>query len=233
MVRPHHRERTARNSVDILVVNSDPEVERQPGALLEQQGHRVRLAGDIPKALAMMATQPADLLVIPCEELETSGAALFRLLNRSPRPPVILPTASRAGSDHAPAGLSSELHHLRDALAQVQRLLAQPQGEVLRVGDLAIDTDRKLVFLRDQAVTLPPIQFRLLAYLMRNRGRVVDAQELLKAVWGYEGEETEARELVKVHVRQIRRRLGLGAQNSDYVQSVRGFGYVVNPPSGL
>jgi two-component system alkaline phosphatase synthesis response regulator PhoP len=122
------------------------------------------------------------------------------------------------------------LQHVQEALLQVQRLLAEPQGELLRVGDLAIDMDGKRVLFHGQPVPLPPIQFRLLAYLAQNAGRVVGAQELLKAVWGYEGDETEARELVKVHVRQIRRRLGLGAQTSDYVQSVRGFGYVVNAP---
>jgi DNA-binding response OmpR family regulator len=102
----------------------------------------------------------------------------------------------------------------------------------LRVGDLVIDLATKRVTFRGQHVALPPIQFRLLAYLAQNAGRVVGAQELLKAVWGYEGDETEARELIKVHVRQIRRRLGLEAHHADYVQSVRGFGYVVTAPGG-
>jgi two-component system KDP operon response regulator KdpE len=217
--------------VDILVVNSDPEVEKQLRALLERRGHHVRVAPGIPEALALIGPQPADLLVVACQELETSGAALFRLLDHSPHPPVILPTASQPDGDHDQAELSPELQHVQDALLQVQRLLADPQGELLRVGDLAIDMDRKRVLFRGQLIPLPPIQFRLLAYLARNAGRVVDARELLKAVWEYEEDETEARELVKVHVRQIRRRLGLGAQTSDYVQSVRGFGYVVNAPS--
>jgi DNA-binding response OmpR family regulator len=52
----------------------------------------------------------------------------------------------------------------------------------------------------------------------------------LRVVWGYEAEESEARELVKVHIRQIRRRLGLDPEKYPYIRSVRGFGYMLAPP---
>jgi two-component system KDP operon response regulator KdpE len=217
--------------VHILVVNSDPEVDRQLKVLLERQGHDVLVSPGIAEALALLGARRVDLLVVECQQLELNGTALFRQLARWPQPPVILPTISHPAGDHSPRALPAEVERVQDAMLQVQRLLAQPQGEVLRVGDLTIDTIRKRVFVHGQSVLLPPIQFRLLVYLAQNTGRVVGARELLKAVWGYEGDETEARELVKVHVRQIRRRLGLDGQGADYVQSVRGFGYVVTPPT--
>jgi len=141
--------------------------------------------------------------------------------------PLVMPVASGASAALVPDG-----DGLEAALAQAQTLLGQRDATTLRIGDLAIDLATKRVTLHGRHVALPPIQFRLLLYLTQNAGRVVGAQELLKAVWGYEGEENEARELVKVHVRQIRRRLGLEAQHADYVQSVRGFGYLVTPPEG-
>lgn len=222
---------STRICVDILIVNSDREVEKQVKTLLERQGHDVRLSPSIPEALSLLEARPAALLIIECRLLAQNGSALFHALCRHPQPPVILPTVSHLGGDRSPSALTAEVERVQDALAQAQRLLTQPQGDMLRVGDLAIDTARKRVLFHGQPVMLPPIQFRLLAHLAQNAGRVVDARELLKAVWGYEGEETEARELVKVHVRQIRRRLGLGAQSNDYIQSVRGFGYVLTGPS--
>ncbi len=217
--------------MDILVVNSDREVEKQVKVLLERQGHDVRTTPGIPEALPLLAAQPASLLIVECRLLEQDGLALFRALCQCSQPPIILPTVSHLAGDHSPAALTAEVERVQDALVQAQRLLAQSQGGLLRVGDLTIDMARKRVLFEGRPVMLPPIQFRLLAYLAQNAGRVVEARELLKAVWGYEGDETEARELVKVHVRQIRRRLGLGAQSNDYIQSVRGFGYVLTGPS--
>ena len=170
------------------------------------------------------------MLIAECQQLELDGAPLFQLLGRVAQAPLILPTVSTLPPGQGAGAVRAQAGRVQEAVALVQRLLAQPQGDVLQVGDLVVDTVAKQVLIHGQSVLLPPIQFRLLAYLAQNAGRVVGAQELLKAVWGYEGDETEARELVKVHVRQIRRRLGLGTQSTDYVQSVRGFGYVLRVP---
>jgi DNA-binding response OmpR family regulator len=70
----------------------------------------------------------------------------------------------------------------------------------------------------------------LLKHLALNAGRVVEYQELLQEVWGYQGEDSEARELLKVHIRQIRRKLGWDAAKAEYLQAVRGFGYMLAEP---
>ncbi|RLC65909.1 MAG: hypothetical protein DRI48_05935 [Chloroflexi bacterium] len=110
------------------------------------------------------------------------------------------------------------------------RRLSRPSSPLYQVGDLRVDTRRKRVGLGERWVTLPPLQYRLLLTLVRRSGEVVDYRELFKAVWGYDGDESEARELLKVHVRQIRRRLSLDAEEQPYIHSVRGFGYMVVPP---
>jgi len=108
--------------------------------------------------------------------------------------------------------------------------LRQEAPRYYEVGELRIDTGRKRATVGDRWVALPPIQYRLLLALARRAGEVVTCQELLREVWGYEATEIEARELVKVHIRQIRRRLGLDPERHHYIHSVRGFGYVLAPP---
>ena len=85
------------------------------------------------------------------------------------------------------------------------------------------------VLQRDDGL-ITPIQYRLLLALAKRAGEVVNCQELLRLVWGYDAEENEARELVKVHIRQIRRRLGLEPEKHHYIQSIRGFGYMLASP---
>ncbi len=217
---------SARTSVEILLVTGGLEAANQTQGLLERSGHHVRAAATVLEALSLLEARPADLLIAECRQLEADADVVFRVLGRRHQPPLILPLSSPAATGTSLA----DVEHWQAAVAQAQTLLAQRDGETLQVGDLVIDTATKRVTFRGQHIPLPPIQFRLLVYLAQNRGRVVGAQELLKAVWGYEGDEAEARELVKVHVRQIRRRLGLEAQHADYVQSVRGFGYLVSAP---
>jgi hypothetical protein len=99
-----------------------------------------------------------------------------------------------------------------------------------RIGELCIDTCRKRAGLGKHWVTLPPIQYRLLLALARRTGEVVTYQELLREVWGYEGEENEARELLKEHIRRIRRRLRMDPERHRYIRAVRGFGYMLTSP---
>ncbi len=99
-----------------------------------------------------------------------------------------------------------------------------------QIGDLCIDTRKKRAGLGGRWVTLPPIQYRLLLTLAQRSGEVVSYRELLQAVWGYDGDDNEARELLKEHVRRIRRRLRLDPKKHRYIRSVRGFGYMLSPP---
>ena len=110
------------------------------------------------------------------------------------------------------------------------RRLVQPLPQYHQIGDLRIDTRKRRASLGERWITLPPIQYHLLLALAQREGEVVDCQELLRLVWGYDAEEADARELVKVHIRQIRRRLGLNPETRNYIHSVRGFDYMLAQP---
>ena len=108
--------------------------------------------------------------------------------------------------------------------------LAMARPPIYQVGNLWIDTRKKRAGLGERWCTLPPLQYRLLLALAKRAGEVVSYQDLLREVWGYDGEDSEARELLKVHIRQIRRRLGLDPKKHHYIRSVRGFGYMLVQP---
>ena len=118
----------------------------------------------------------------------------------------------------------------RDGVLLTKRLANGSSPAYYQVGELVIDTRKKRAGLGERRATLPPLQYRLLLTLAQRAGEVVSYQELLRAVWGYKGEDSEARELLKVHIRQIRRRLGLDPEEHPYIRSVRGFGYMLAPP---
>ncbi|NLE44861.1 MAG: response regulator transcription factor [Chloroflexi bacterium] len=129
-----------------------------------------------------------------------------------------------------PALLLLDAPSRETALGPLVEHLGPAEPRFHQVGELRIDTRRKRAGINGRWVTLPPIQYRLLVTLAERPGEVIDCQELLRRVWGYEGGETEARELLKVHIRQLRRRLGLDPATHPYIRSVRGFGYMLAAP---
>jgi DNA-binding winged helix-turn-helix (wHTH) protein len=142
-------------------------------------------------------------------------STLERIAEGGRLPPVLLIDAAGGGGPTA---------------VSLLRQLTRGAPDTYEIGALCIDTRKRRARIRERWVTLPPIQYRLLLALAKRAGEVVACQELLREVWGYESSEAEARELVKVHIRQIRRRIGLDPEKHHYVRSVRGFGYMLTSP---
>lgn len=67
--------------------------------------------------------------------------------------------------------------------------------------------------------------------LAEHAGEVVEYDDLIQAGWECAPQEIEARDLLKFHIRQIRRKLGIKADSSDYLRAVRGFGYILEDPN--
>lgn len=101
----------------------------------------------------------------------------------------------------------------------------QAQPQVLTVREVTIDAAKHMVTLRDQSTELTTPEFDILFCLMRNAGRVLSCQELVREGRGYELDEMHARYLIRPRIRRLRQKLvaELGAQ--EYIHNVRGVGY--------
>jgi len=108
---------------------------------------------------------------------------------------------------------------------------AQPDDEEepksIAVRDLILDFDRCQAIRNDERIPLTPTEFKILAYLAKNAGKVVSPVEILRAVQDYSYSEREAQEIVKVYIRRIRRKIELDPAEPSYIVNVRGFGYML------
>jgi DNA-binding response OmpR family regulator len=93
---------------------------------------------------------------------------------------------------------------------------------------LVVDQIRHIITLDGRQLDLSPTEFRLVAYLVEVAPRVVDAQELMRQVQGYECTPLEARELVRYHIYRIRQKVKLSGGNGDVIVTVRSIGYTVS-----
>jgi DNA-binding response OmpR family regulator len=94
----------------------------------------------------------------------------------------------------------------------------------LSQGDITLDpVEHKVLFTDGRAIELTPLEFRLLYYLMKNAGRVLNTGQILSKVWGYdyEGESN----LVAVYIRRLRTKIELNSERPKHVITVRNLGY--------
>jgi DNA-binding response OmpR family regulator len=203
-------------TMHILILAPTPSTARQIQAVLDDTACHCTLANTWSDVTSFLENALPDLILVERIALaQIELATLFSLAEASRWPPLLLVGTAAASA--------------KEGIAVAQRL-ARETPHYYQIGHLRIDTRRKRAGLGERWVALPPIQYRLLLTLAKRAGEVIDCQELLRVVWGYDAEETEARELVKVHIRQIRRRLGLDPEKHHYIHSVRGFGYMLAPP---
>ncbi|OAI42734.1 hypothetical protein AYO38_11250 [bacterium SCGC AG-212-C10] len=97
----------------------------------------------------------------------------------------------------------------------------------LIVRDLMLDFDRCQAARDNEVIPLTPTEFKILAYLARNAGKVVSPVEILRAVQDYTYSDREAQEIVKVYIRRIRRKIEANPSEPSYIVNVRGFGYML------
>ena len=110
-------------------------------------------------------------------------------------------------------------------------IVAEPEPKtVVNVGDLQLDTAAYIVTLRDEKLELTPTEFRLLTELARSPGAALDYVRLVQQACGYTAPRQEAREIIGTHVLNLRGKLGIEADDTYYVESVRGVGYRLIPP---
>jgi two-component system alkaline phosphatase synthesis response regulator PhoP len=116
----------------------------------------------------------------------------------------------------------------RELVARVKAVLrrqvrATEKQEVVELGDLRLDSGMQEVTVRGRAVELSTLEFRLLHYLVSNPRRVFSRDRLLDEVWGRDHFVTPR--TVDVHIRRLREKIEVQADNPQYVQTVRGAGY--------
>ncbi|MBZ0276008.1 MAG: response regulator transcription factor [Anaerolineae bacterium] len=106
-----------------------------------------------------------------------------------------------------------------------------PPMQNMTLGPLTIYPGRYQISVGEQPVDLTPTEFDLLLYLAAHRGRVVSCHELVREVRGYTVEESEAREVIRPHVSNLRRKLKETGKDADLIVNVRGIGYRLSDPN--
>jgi two-component system, OmpR family, response regulator len=217
----------------VLLVEDDVRISRVIQRALTEVGHDVDVAHDGAEGLARAEDIPYDLLVLDVMLPERDGFSIARELRRQrQRTPILMLTARDAVADRVrglDAGADDYLPKpfaLEEFLARVRALgrRTADSTEPLRVGDLKLDPDRHEVQRGDQSIELTAKEFDLLAYLMRNTGRVLSKPQITEHVWGYDSEATS--NVVEIYIHYLRDKIDRGF-GRPLIRTIRGVGYTI------
>lgn len=219
----------------ILVVDDEAKIVQVIRDYLTTAGFRVLTAGDGQTALAVARAERPDLVVLDLGLPRLDGLDVTRALRQESRLPIIMLTARGEESDKL-VGLELGADDYlvkpfspKELVARVRAVLrrsegaAAPPAEVVRVGDVTLDTPRLRVTRAGQVVDLTPTEFQLLAALAAQPGRVFTRAQLLDAVRGVAFEAYER--AIDAHIKNIRRKLEPDPRQPRYVLTVYGVGY--------
>lgn len=223
----------------ILVADDEQDIQELLSYNLSREGFEVTTAADGEDALKKIRTEGFNLVLLDLMMPGIQGMELCRILKGDPKTrdlPIIILTAKTEEVDRI-LGLEmgaddyiTKPFSTRELIARIRAVLRRsirvlPEGKVISLGELTINSETYSVSKSNQLLNLSPTEFRLLMYLVQRRGRIFNREHLLSAVWRDEG-YVEAR-TVDVHISRIRTQIEDDPANPVYLKTRRGYGYYI------
>jgi DNA-binding response OmpR family regulator len=218
----------------VLVVEDEIEIARIVRDYLRNAGFEVIVVGDGGSAVASIRSAKPDLLVLDLGLPGQDGLDVAREIRRWSNTPIVMLTARGDETDRI-VGLELGADDYvvkpfspKELVARVRAVLRRSRtaargDEIVRAGDVEIDTGKMRVSVAGTSVELTPTEFQLLATLAREPGRVFTRSQLLDAVHGVAIESYER--AIDAHVKNLRRKIEPTPGSPRYVVTVHGVGY--------
>jgi len=218
----------------ILVVDDEKRIVEILQAYLERDGYQVIAAYDGRSALELARSNSPDLIILDLMLPEVSGWDVCRELRRESDVPIIMLTARDDTTDKI-VGLElgaddyvTKPFDPKEIISRARAVLRRSDVKTvskstIKVGEIMIDTNKRLVRRGDRNIELTPIEFDLLRVMAENPGRVYSRMQLLDKVQGdaYEGYERT----VDSHIKNLRKKLELNPEHPVYIITIYGVGY--------
>jgi len=222
----------------ILIVEDETDIADLVKYHLEREGFAARTVADGKQALDLIVRDHPDLIILDLMLPGTDGLEVCRRLrahSATQSIPIIMLTAraeevdrivglEMGADDYVPKPFSP-----RELVARVKAVLRRtaapvtPSEAPVMAGSLRLDPTRHEVSKDDQAIELSAMEFRLLEFFLRHRGRVFTRTQLLDQVWGQD-RFVEPR-TVDVHIRRLREKVEDEPRKPSLILTVRGMGY--------
>lgn len=220
----------------ILLIEDDPQMRRFLRVTLQSHGYRLVEAVNGLEGLRDASTRSPDVILLDLGLPDMDGLEVVQRLREWSRIPVIVLSAREQERDKIraldggaddyltkPFGAGELLARIRVALRHRAGQYGEKGEPVFILDNLRVDLAARRVFLNETEVHLTPIEFRLLAVLVKNAGKVVTHSHLLKKVWG--PPHMNQTQYLRVYMGQLRHKLEADPARPRFFLNEPGVGY--------
>lgn len=223
------------NAPHILVIDDEPQILRAIRTILTEKQFRVTTASRGEEGLTLAATNQPDLIILDLGLPDMDGVEVCTRLREWTQTPIIILSVrdserdkvaalDRGADDYLtkPFGIEELLARVRVALRHSVRAQGA-ESKVIKAGSLTIDLAWHIVKRGEEQIKLTGTEYKLLAYLAANHGRVLTHQSILTHVWG--PADADHTEYLRVYMRQLRKKLETDPERPQYILTEPGIGY--------
>ena len=228
-------------AVSVLVVDDDPAFRKGLAASLKTSGYAVDLARNAEEALYYLRERPIDIILLDINMPEIGGVeACRRIRALAPLSGIVMLTVRDTEDDKVQAleagadDYVTKPFRLRELIARLRAVLRRTGADammhtpVLRVGQLELEMERRILRKAGKEIHLTPKELELLAFLMRHQNIPVTHAKLLRAVWGSEyGNESD---YVRSYVKALRKKIEDNPGRPAYILTEPWVGYRLRDP---
>jgi len=226
------------NAPNILVIDDELQIQRALRTILTEKGFKVTTASRGEEGLTLAAANEPDLVILDLGLPDMDGVEVCTRLREWTQCPIIVLSVRDSERDKVaaldkgaddyltkPFGIEELLARVRVALRHsVNRKGPQgAQSQMVKAGALTIDLAWHIIKRGDEEIKLTGTEYKLLAYLASNHGRVLTHQSILIHVWG--PADADHTEYLRVYMRQLRKKLEEDPERPQYILTEPGIGY--------
>ena len=219
----------------VLIVEDEVPIRRFLKTALEAQGFKLQEATTGAEAISMTALYNPDIILLDLGLPDLDGLEVIkRILEWSTTPIIVVSARGKdtekvegldAGADDylaKPFSVEELSARIRVAIRHLTRS-REGEGPVFQTGELRVDLAQRLVWVAGEEIHLTPIEFKLLAVLVRHSGKVVTQRQLLKEVWGQATDEQG--HYLRNYIHHLRHKLEADPTRPVYLSTEPGVGY--------
>ncbi len=225
----------------ILIVDDEKDIVQLIQYNLEKEGYQIHTASTGEEGFETAKKKRPQLIILDLMLPGIDGLEVCKLLRAEPLTkniPVLMLTAKNTDVDQilgfelGASDYVSKPFSPKVLLVRIKNILKNRQTHkedkvVLKAGELSLDKERQTFSVKGKGVALTRLEFKIIAFLMENPGKVFTRDQLLSGAWGQETFVVDR--TVDVHVKSIRQKLG---KYREAIETVRGSGYRFSEKSG-
>ncbi len=221
--------------IQVVVIEDEPEIRKFLNSILSNHGYEAKFAENAKDGINLISLYPPELIILDLSLPDIDGIEVIKNIRAWLSVPIIVLSARGKEEDKVnalelgaddyitkPFNSGELLARLKVAIRHSQKN-TDPNLKILKIGDLTINLEKRLVLLKDIEIHLTKIEYKLLICLVKNAGKVLTHKQLLKEVWGKNSLENN--HYLRIYTKNLRAKLGDDPMQPKYIITEAGVGY--------